>query len=79
MAVAFSSVRPMSSRPFKRQWRLKASISNLTVPPSGPVISWDSRSIDRMALEPREASSISLSRFSWLTTIGRMPFLKQLL
>ena len=32
-----------------------------------------------MALEPRLASSISLSTISFGTLIGRMPFLKQLL
>ncbi len=42
---AFSSVSPMSSRPFSRQCLRLASMSNLIVPPSGPWISCFSRSI----------------------------------
>ena len=72
-------VSPMSSRPFNRQWRLKSSRSNVTTPPSGPRISLASRSIDRVALAPRSASSNSFSRSSGLTLIGSTPFLKQLL
>ena len=60
-------VRPMSSRPFIRQCLRNASISNFTVPPSGPRISWAPRSIDSVALAPRSASSNSLSRSSWVT------------
>ncbi len=44
----------------------KASISNLTTPPSGPWISCFSRSIDSVALAPRSASSNSFSRSSGL-------------
>ena len=49
------------------------------MPPSGPRISLASRSTVSVALEPREASSISFSRSSGLTVTGKMPFLKQLL
>src|SRR6185436_3921191 len=75
----FSMVRPMSSRPSSRQRLRKGSMSKWTVPPSGPLISCFSRSISMMALEPRLASSISLSITSFGTLIGKMPFLKQLL
>ena len=55
-------VSPISSRPLSRQWRLNSSRSNLTTPPSGPRISLASRSIETVALEPREASSSSFSQ-----------------
>src|SRR5476649_2822317 len=47
-----------------------ASISNLTVPPSGPWISCFSRSMESVALEPRSASSNNFSRSSGDTRIG---------
>ncbi len=64
MAAPFCIVRPMPSRPLSRQCLRKGSMSNLTVPPSGPRISWFSRSIVSVALAPRSASSNSFSRFS---------------
>jgi hypothetical protein len=48
-------------------------------PPSGPRISWLARSMVSVALEPRLASSISLSTSACGSLIGRMPFWKQLL
>ena len=39
IALSFLSVNPTSSRPFRRQCLRNGSISNLTVPPSGPRIS----------------------------------------
>ena len=56
-----------------------ASISNFTTPPSGPRISCFSRSMERVALAPRSASSNSFSRSAGDTLIGSTPFLKQLL
>ena len=58
-------VSPMSSRPLIRQCLRNGSISNLTLPPSGPRISWFGRSMVSVALAPRSASSNSLSRSSW--------------
>src|SRR6185503_3438700 len=71
-------VRPISSQPLSRHCLRNSSTSNLIMPPSGPRISCFSRSIEMMALEPRSASSISLSISDWGSLIGRMPFLKQL-
>ena len=76
---AFSSVRPISSRPSIRQRLRNGSMSKWITPPSGPLICWFSRSTVMVALPPREASSSSLSISLCGRSIGRMPFLKQLL
>src|SRR5690606_28216480 len=73
------SVPAMSSSPSSSTCLRAGSMSNRMVPPSGPRIVWLSRSTVIVALEPRCASSISRSSCSGLTTMGRMPFLKQLL
>ena len=54
-------------------------MSKWMTPPSGPLISWFSRSTVMVAFAPREASSSSLSISLCGSVIGRMPFLKQLL
>ena len=62
---AFSSVRPMSSRPFSRQCLRKGSMSNLMVPPSGPRISWsrpDRRSSWRWSRARHRPSASSAAR-----------------
>ena len=72
-------VSAISSQPLSRHWRRNSSTSNFTMPPSGPRISSVSRSTEMRALEPRLASSNSLSTISCGSLMGRMPFLKQLL
>ena len=52
IASAFSSVRPISSRPSIRQRLRNGSMSNLITPPSGPLISCASRSTVSAAFAP---------------------------
>ena len=62
IADASTKVRPMSSRPSIRHCLRNGSISNLTIPPSGPRISCAGRSTVSVAFAPRSASSWSLAR-----------------
>src|SRR6056300_2028906 len=77
--AAFSRVKPMSSNPFNRQCLRNGSMSNLIPSPSDDMIVCSSRLTSTRAFAPFSASLINRSTCSCGSTIGSIPFLKQLL
>jgi len=68
----FCSVMPMSSRPLRRQFLRKASVSNVIFEPSSRVMDWLARSTSRRL--PSSQSFMSASTSALGRMMGSIPF-----